>query len=43
VLVVWRLRGVPADALVEDHPTNAGAVVVEDASTAGQGVGSKAI
>lgn len=43
VLVVWRLRGVAPGALVEDHPTDAGAVVLEEASRGGPGVGSKTI
>ena len=29
LLVLWLLRGVPADALVEDHPSRAGCVVYE--------------
>ena len=30
-LVLWLLRGVPPDALVMDHPTRAGCVVLDDA------------
>jgi len=29
-LILWLLRSVPADALVEDHPTRAGCYVIEN-------------
>ena len=28
-LVLWMIRGVPANALVEDHPTRAGCIVID--------------
>lgn len=32
MLVLWLIRHVPARAMVEDHPTNAGCLVLEDAA-----------
>ncbi len=32
-LILWLLRGVPADTLVEDHPTKAGCYVLEPEET----------
>ncbi len=32
MLVLWLIRHVPAGAMVEDHPTNAGCLVLEDAA-----------
>ncbi len=34
-LILWLLRGVPPDALVEDHPTRAGCLVLDDESGEG--------
>lgn len=35
-LILWLLRGAPATALVEDHPSEAGCVVLEPAPVAGE-------